>query len=83
MIHSHCAGLLLNCAFVHNFHQLGTLGRVGIVVAKSVCVLFVCCVFVPFPYDPKGNAGTIHAKKLHGEGKTFESMDMVTNSRTQ
>ena len=27
---------------VQIFHQLGPLGRVGLVVAKSVCVLFVC-----------------------------------------
>ena len=25
-----------------DFHQLGPLGRVGLVVAKSVCVLRVC-----------------------------------------
>ena len=30
------------------FHHLGPLGPVGLVVAKSVCVLLVC-VFVPFP----------------------------------
>ena len=33
-----------------NFHQLGPLGQVCLVVAKSFCV-FVCCVFVPFPCD--------------------------------
>ena len=26
---------------IANFHQLGPLGQVGLVVAKSVCVLFV------------------------------------------
>ena len=32
------------------FHQLGPLGRVSLVVAKSVCVLFACCFCVcPLP----------------------------------
>ena len=34
---------------VPDFHQLGPLGRVGLVVTESVC-LFVC-LFVPFPCD--------------------------------
>ena len=29
-----------------NFHQLGSLGQVGLVVTKSACVLFVCVLFV-------------------------------------
>ena len=33
----------------HDFHQLGPLGRVGLVVTKSVCKFYY--VFVPFPWD--------------------------------
>ena len=32
-------------------HQLGPLGPVGLVVAKSVCFCVVIGVFVPFPCD--------------------------------
>ena len=32
-----------------DFHQLGPLGLVGLVVAMSLCVSV--CLFVPFPWD--------------------------------
>ena len=42
------------CSYIHksNFHQLGPLGRVGLVVTKSVCLsvcLSVGLFIVPFP----------------------------------